>query len=132
MVHYAIRLDDGSLVDSSKHGAPLTIKLGEGKLFLSVEQALVGLGVGETATVRVEAAEAFGPHAPELVMVLDRADLPTAEEPRVGAKLGTRAPDRSIVQLLVTKIEGSSVTLDGNHPLAGRPLTVGVQIVSLV
>lgn len=132
LIHYAIRLDDGSLVDSSSRDAPLTIKLGEGKLFASVEQALVGLKTGEKATTRVSAAEAFGPYDPELVMVLDRAHLPTDVEPHVGAQLGTRAPDRSVIRLLVTKVDGSSITLDGNHPLAGKPLTVEVEVLSLM
>jgi FKBP-type peptidyl-prolyl cis-trans isomerase 2 len=132
LIHDAIRLNDGSLVDSSSRDAPLTIKLGEGKLFPSVERALAGSNAGESATIRVSATEAFGPYDPELVMVLARAQLPTDVEPHVGAQLGTRAPDRSVTRLLVTKVDGSSITLDGNHPLAGKPLTVEVKVLSVM
>ncbi|MBW2529141.1 MAG: FKBP-type peptidyl-prolyl cis-trans isomerase [Deltaproteobacteria bacterium] len=132
LIGYSIRLDDGRQVDRSSRDAPLMIKLGEGKLFPSVEQALVGLSVGEEVTVRVEASEAFGPHDPGLVREMDRVDLPTDAELEVGGYLGTRSPDRSLLRLLITKVEGSSITLDGNHPLAGKALTVVVQVISLV
>jgi peptidylprolyl isomerase len=131
LMGYSIRLDDGCQVDSSSRDAPLMIKLGEGKLFPSVERALVGLTVGEKVTVRVEADEALGPHDPELVRVMDRAHLPTDAELEVGTYRGARSPDRSLLRLLITKVGGSSITLDGNHPLAGKALTVEVQVISL-
>jgi FKBP-type peptidyl-prolyl cis-trans isomerase 2 len=132
MVHYTIRLDDGALVDSSSQRGPLSIRIGEGNLFPVVEQALVGLGQGERAAVRVPAEHAFGPYAPELVMVVDRAYLPTGVEPEVGMQLEARGADGAPIRAGVTAVDGARITLDGNHPLAGRPLNIEVQIVSLL
>lgn len=132
LMHYTIRLDDGSLVDSSSEKGPLSIKLGDGLLFPTVEEALLGLSAGGSATVRVPAADAFGAHAPALVMVVDRSNFPPDVEQKVGIQLDAKAPDSSTLRLSVTKIEGASITLDGNHPLAGRALTAEVQVLSLL
>lgn len=130
-VHYTIKLDDGSLVDSSSGRDPLEITLGGGDLFPAVEEALVGMETGESTAVRLPAEDAFGTRSQELVLAVERSSLPDDMDPQVGMQLGAEAPDGSVIRLLVTAVEGDKVTLDGNHPLADQALNVDVELVSL-
>lgn len=129
-MNYEIKLDDGSLVDSSKEGSPLTFQLGQGNMFPAVEKALVGMVQGDRTTVRLSPEDAFGEHSSELVMVVNRANLPDDVEPEVGMQLGTETPDGNLIRLVVTEVDGADITLDGNHPLAGQTLSFEVELVS--
>lgn len=130
-VHYTGRLDDGTVFDSSKDREPLVFTLGEGRLIKGFEDAVVGMSVGETKTVRVPSEEAYGPYRNELVLRVDRTQFPPSIEPREGLILSLRQPDGGIIEVAITEISEDSVTLDANHPLAGKDLTFEIEMVEL-
>jgi peptidylprolyl isomerase len=131
-VHYTGKLDDGSVFDSSFEGDPIQFKIGEEKLLLDFEKAVVGMNVGESKTIQIEPNNAYGPYHDKLVMPVNRDQLPSDLEPKVGQHLETTMKDGQSIVFLVTEVNDASVTLDANHPLAGKDLTFDIQLMEIV
>lgn len=131
-VHYTGKLADGTVFDASVQGDPLEFTLGERDVIRGFEQAVLGMQAGETKTVRIAPQEAYGPHRAELVFEVGRDSFPPDVTPEVGEYFEFQQPDGRRVALTVTKISESSVTLDANHPLAGKELTFDVELVEIV
>jgi peptidylprolyl isomerase len=130
-VHYTGKLDDGSVFDSSADGDPLEFQLGKEQLIPGFEKAVVGMEVGQSKTVKIPAGEAYGPHRQEMVLVVGRDEFPDEIEPKVGEQLRVRESDGREFQVRVTDESDDTVTLDGNHPLAGKDLTFDLQLVEI-
>jgi peptidylprolyl isomerase len=130
-VHYTGKLDDGTVFDTSTGNAPLEFTIGRGELIRGFEEGVVGMSPGEEKTVRVSSEEAYGPHREELVISVDKAQLPEGLEPCVGQMLEGRRPDGQSMAYQVAEVSESSVTLDGNHPLAGLDLLFTLQLVEM-
>lgn len=130
-IHYVGKLEDGTVFSSSTDRDPIEITVGE-KRVAPFKQALVGMQPGESKTVHVPAEQAYGPHLEELVVVLDRKQLPADLNPKVGQRLPVSQPDGRIVQATVTDVSRASVTLDANHPWAGQDLAFVIQLTDIV
>ena len=87
---------------------------------------------GETKTVQIPSDRAYGPHHEEMVMVVDRQEFPENLKPEVDQRLQVCQPDGKAFVVTVTAVTESKVTLDGNHPLAGRDLTFDIQLTEIV
>ncbi|MBN2584172.1 MAG: peptidylprolyl isomerase [Planctomycetes bacterium] len=131
-VHYTGRFDDGEVFDSSADGDPLEFTMGEGGLIAGFEAAVLGMDIGESKTVEIAPEDGYGPHMKELVMTVERSDLPPDLEPEVGMQLRSVQDDGREMLLVVTAVGDDGVTLDANHPLAGRALTFDIQLVEIV
>lgn len=103
---------------------------GYGGAFPQVEQALEGLRVDAKAEISLCAAEAYGEHDPALVLQVPLGDIP-AEARTVGAQLEGEAPDGNARPFVITAVDADSVTVDGNHPLAGRDLRFLLEILDI-
>ena len=130
-VHYTGTLDDGSQFDSSKGRDPLQVTLGKGQLIAGFEQALMGMEVGESKSIRIEPEEAYGAHDSGQVQQVPRSQLPETMELSEGMRLQATTPDGQTVALLVTAFDEETVTLDANHPLAGQALNFALEMVSI-
>jgi peptidylprolyl isomerase len=130
-VHYVGELQDGTVFSSSADRDPLEITVGE-KRVAPFEQAVAGMQPGESKTVHIPAEQAYGPHREELVLVLDRNQLPANLNPKVGKRLPVSQSDGRTVQATVTDVSRASVTLDANHPLAGQDLAFVIQLADIV
>jgi FKBP-type peptidyl-prolyl cis-trans isomerase 2 len=130
-VHYTGKLYDGSVFDSSVDRAPLEFQIGQEQVIPGLEKAVVGMEVGQSKTVRVQVDEAYGPHRKELVLIVGREEFPEEIEPKVGEQLRVRQPDGAEFRVRVTDASEDTVTLDGNHPLAGTDLTFDLQLVEI-
>jgi len=131
-VHYTGKLEDGTVFDSSLDRDPVEFTLGASQVIPGFEQAVVGMSPGESKTVEVPADQAYGPYREELVQEIDRELVPEDLKLEVGQQLALRlSPGRSI-RVTVTKLTESKVTLDANHPLAGKDLTFDLQLVEIV
>lgn len=131
-VHYTGRLDDGSEFDSSAGRDPLEITLGKAGVIPGFEKAVMGMAVGDSTTVNIEAADAYGPHRPDGVQEIDRSMIPAEVTVDVGAKLQATGPDNQPRVLTVIAVNDDKVTLDANHPLAGKDLTFDIELVEIV
>lgn len=131
-VHYTGKLSDGSVFDSSEGCEPLEIKIGEGQLIAGFEEALSGMEVGESKTVTIPVDKAYGPYQQEMEMVVGKSQFPAGLEPKVGQQLQVGQPGGQTFVVTVTAISGEEVTLDANHPLAGKGLIFDLQLVEIV
>ncbi len=131
-VHYTVRLDDGTIIGSTINREPLQFTIGEGKVIPSFEQAIIGMNPGESKKVFVSAEQAFGPHLDEMVIVIDRDRLPEDFRPKVGEQIQFNTQSGEIVSVLVIETSEESITIDANHPLAGKNLTFDINFVDFV
>ena len=92
----------------------------------------MGMSPGDAKTVTITAEEAYGLHRPELVVVVDRERFPDDVTPELGQQLEVHQADGRRMDVTVTEISGSNVTLDANHPLAGQSLTFDIELVEIV
>ncbi len=130
-VHYTGKLEDGEIFDTSQDGDPLEFKIGGGQVISGFEQGVVGMNEGASKTVEIPSDEAYGPHHQELVIEIEMDQFPEDLDPEVGQQFKMRQPDDRTIIVAVTEITEDSVTLDANHPLAGKDLTFDIQLIKI-
>jgi peptidylprolyl isomerase len=138
-VNFTGRLDDGTVVDASVdcceddscdcETGPAEITLGEEEVVPGLEQAIIGMAPGEKKTVRLACEDAYGERDEEMVMEIDRAEIPEDIAPEVGQTLELTDEDGESFLVTVTDITDSEVVLDANHPLAGVDITYEIELV---
>ncbi len=130
-VNYTGKLADGTIFDSSVGRTPLEFTLGSGQLIPGFEKAVLGMKVGEKKTVTIPANEAYGPYRDNLVMEISRGQLPSGMTPQIGQGLQSTQDDGSILIATITKVTDTTVTIDANHPLAGKDLTFEIELLKI-
>ena len=123
-VHYTGTLDDGSQFDSSTGREPLEFVVGAGQVIVGFDQAVRGLAVGESRTVRMDAADAYGERRDDLVVQVPASQAPDGLN--VGDQVAANGQPATVVA-----IDTESVTIDVNHRLAGEALTFAVELVNI-
>ncbi len=131
-VHYTGKLGDGRVFGTSVGREPLELTLGERDVIAGFQDAVVGMAVGERKTIQIGPDHAYGPHRQDLIIEVERGVLPPNVEPEVGQRLEYRQPDGEAMPVTVTNVSESTVTLDTNHPLAGKQLTFDLELVEIV
>jgi peptidylprolyl isomerase len=129
-VHYRGTLVDGTGFDSSEGREPLEFTLGEGSVIEGFEAGVTGLEIGDKRTVTIEPEKAYGPKNETLVQRVDADSF--AEDPYVGGHVNLIAPDGSPLRGVITAVDGETVQLDFNHPLAGQTLIFEIELVEIV
>jgi peptidylprolyl isomerase len=129
-IHYTGRLDDGQVFDSSEGGDPLEFTVGAGQVIPGFDQAVQGMAEGEEKRVTIPAEEAYGPHREEMVLTVERGELPEGVDPEVGQQYQMSQAGQTFV-VTVTDVTEAAIELDANHPLAGRDLTFDLQLVGV-
>lgn len=127
-VHYIGTLDNGRIFDSTEGGEPYVFTIGGGQVFRALEEAVIGMVVGEVCNIVIAAADAYGPRRAENILRLDRTHFPPGRELRVGQKLSLEFSGGKARVMMVTEVGDAVVTLDGNHPLAGQDLTFALKL----
>jgi FKBP-type peptidyl-prolyl cis-trans isomerase 2 len=130
-VHYTGTLEDGTVFDSSEEREPLQFIIGKGQLIKGFEEAVIGMSVGETKSVRIPSDEAYGSHREELLLKFNKSDFPPSIEPKEGLVINLVSPDGKTIFATIIEISGDSLTLDANHPLAGKDLTFNIDLVEI-
>jgi FKBP-type peptidyl-prolyl cis-trans isomerase 2 len=128
-LHYTLTVD-GAAVDSSRGREPLQYVQGEGMLVPGVEAGLAGAAAGEKRRFAVAPADGYGEIDPELLILAPREALAHLEDLKVGAVVMGEGPDGPF-RALVREIGETEVTLDLNHPLAGKTLEFDVEVISV-
>ena len=130
-IAYTGKLNDGTVFDSSEGRDPLEFVIGENTIIPTLEASVIGMSIGDKATVEVTAENAYGPHQPDAIQTVERSMIPAEVELAIGAQLQATAPDGQVLVLTVASIEATTVTLDGNHPLAGQDLTFDIELMEV-
>ncbi len=131
-IHYTGTFDDGSVFDTSVGGSPLEFMIGGGHVISGFENAVVGMAPGDAKTARIESEQAYGPHRQEMVIVVERDRMPQDLVLEVGEQLQLRAQNGKLLSVLIAEVDATSVTLDANHPLAGKDLTFNIELVEIM
>lgn len=129
-VHYTGRLEDGSEFDRSASDEPLEITVGENSVIEGFEQAVLGMTVGERKTVTIPPDQGYGPRRDEMMQEIDRSTIPEELELKVGARMEASG-EETMLTLTVVEIGEKTVTLDANHPLAGKDLTFEIELLAI-
>lgn len=129
--HYKGTLDDGTVFDSSEGREPLSFELGAGQIIPGLEAGMADMEVGETRTVRVEAADAYGEHDPGQVQAMPLANVPDHIPKEPGTPLQVQTQDGQAVTVVIADVTEEELILDANHPLAGQALTFDVELVAI-
>lgn len=124
-VHYRGTLDDGTEFDSSEGRDPLTFVVGSGEVIAGFDDAVRGLAVGESRTVRIEPENAYGEYTEEAII-----EFPTESAPD-GLEVGDAVSFGNGGQGTVIEVTDEFVKIDANHPLAGEALTFEIELVSI-
>ncbi len=127
-IHYIGTLDNGHIFDSADSDNPLSFTIGQGEIFPALEQAVTGMQVGSAANIEIKAADAYGPRRDENLLRLPRSQFPAQRKIRAGEKVCLAFADGEERIMHIIKLNEGEVTLDGNHPLAGRDLTFALQL----
>ena len=130
-VDYTGTLENGTVFDTSVGREPLNFTLGEGQMIPKFEQAVLGMKIGESKTFTIPADEAYGQYSDDLVLVVNREDLPTGLDPEVGQQLQMPLQGGGTSVGIVTNATDTTITIDFNYPLAGKDLTFEIKLVSI-
>ncbi|MBU4246454.1 MAG: peptidylprolyl isomerase [Nanoarchaeota archaeon] len=131
-VHYTGTLEDGTVFDNSEsHGTPLEFQIGANQVIPGFENAMVGMKEGEEKNVKLSVADAYGEYNPQMVGKVPKAQLPKGQEPKIGMILMVGLPNGMQVPVKIVAVDAESVSIDLNHPLAGKALNFKIKIVGI-
>ena len=131
---YIGKLDNGEVFKTVNEDAPLTLKMGNQELPPTLENALIGLNVGQSKTIRVTPEEGYGARQKLLVQKISRKSLGDKITPKPGMILSLKVSkdgEEHQVPATVMKVEADTIEIDYNHPLAGHHLTYNVTILDV-
>ena len=130
-VEYTGKLEDGTVFDSSEGKEPLQFEVGAQQVIPGFEKAVEGMKKDEEKEFTLKVDEAYGPVREEMVQEIPRDKLPQDPEPKEGMMLMMQAPTGQQIPAKITKVADDKVTIDINHPLAGKELTFSVKVVGV-
>lgn len=129
-IHYTLKSEEGELLDSSEGQEPLPFLCGANNIVAGLESALIGKQVGDKLDVTVKPEEGYGEIRAELIQKVDRENFQGIDDIEVGMQFMAEAPWGQ-QPVTVVAVEDDGVMLDGNHPLAGKVLQFGVEVVEV-
>jgi peptidylprolyl isomerase len=132
-VHYRGKLQDGSVFDETFDRQPLRFTIGERQLIPGFEEAVVGMKPGDSKTTELPVEKAFGPYLEERVIEVPKNKFARwDQQPTVGERVPIPQPDGSAIDVMVTEVTETKVTVDFNHPFAGQDLTIDIKLLDIV
>jgi len=130
-IHYTGTLSDGEKFDSSEGRDPLEFETGSGMVIPGFDSAVRDMEVGGKKTVTLPAAEAYGEVRSEMIGDIPKDRFPAEMEIAVGMPLQMEGPQGPL-PVVIKDIKEDSVTIDANHPLAGKDLTFALELVEVI
>jgi FKBP-type peptidyl-prolyl cis-trans isomerase 2 len=128
-VEYAGKLEDGTVFSTSSSEEPFQFKIGDGRIIPGFEQAVMGMEPGDTKTVKISADQAYGDYEEDRVHTVPRDKFPPNVQ--VGQQYQSNQQADGPEAFTVVKVANDEVTLDGNHPLAGRDVTFDIKLLEV-
>jgi len=130
LIHYTLKNNSGEVLDSSSGADPLAYLHGHGNIIPGLESQLEGKGIGDKLNASVKPADGYGEHDAEMIQEVPKEAFQGAPEITVGMQFQAQGPSGAQM-VTVTKVEGESVTVDGNRPLAGEHLNFDVEVMEI-
>jgi FKBP-type peptidyl-prolyl cis-trans isomerase 2 len=130
-VHYTGKLQDGTVFDSSENREPLQFTLGDGNMIKGFDAAVQGMSVGEDKSITIPSAEAYGEKRDEMMVDIPMNQVPADIKPEVGMDLSIQNQNGQPMPVKVVAVDEEKITLDANHPLAGKDLIFDIKLVEI-
>ena len=131
-IHYVGTLDDGKEFDNSKvRGEPMSFQLGSGQVIPGFNSEVLGMSPGETKEFSIPCGEAYGDRKEEAVQYVPIASFPEGFEFEPGMMIQGTSPDGQAFQAKIVGLSDDTVTVDFNHPLAGKDLNFDIEVVEI-
>jgi len=131
-VHYAGRLESGRIFETSADCGPLQFTIGKCEVLPGFEQSVIGMSPGETKGVGIPADQAYGPYLRGKVKRIGRSQFPDEMKPEIGMHFEIGEEGGPLVIYRVIEITDTTVTLDSNHPLAGKDLIFDIKLLEIL
>ncbi|WP_339414406.1 FKBP-type peptidyl-prolyl cis-trans isomerase [Pseudomonas sp. EA_35y_Pfl2_R5] len=129
-LHFALKLDNGDVVDSTFDKKPATFKVGDGNLLPGFEQAIYGLKSGDKRSLSISPEQGFGQGNPQNIQVMPRSQFQDMELSEGLLVIFNDAANAELPGVVKT-FDDNQVTIDFNHPLAGKALSFDVEIIEV-
>jgi peptidylprolyl isomerase len=130
-VAYTGTLENGDVFDTSQGRQPLEVQVGAGQLIEGFEKALLGMALNEKKVFTLAPNEAYGDRDDDLTRDFDRKEIPPEMKPEIGMTVGLNTPDGRQVPAQIVSVDEQTVTVDMNHPMAGKSLTFDIEVVGI-
>ena len=130
-VHYTGTLNDGTQFDSSRGRESFSFQTGAGQVIPGFDNGIIGMEVGETKTINIPAAEAYGLISENAIQVVDKTRFDEGVEIVIGETVSGQTEDGRPVAAKIVSVEDATVTLDFNHPLAGQDLNFEIELLAI-
>ncbi|MGB0495953.1 MAG: FKBP-type peptidyl-prolyl cis-trans isomerase [Kangiellaceae bacterium] len=132
LAHVTIKLSDGNIADSTKpSNKPTWLKMGDGSFSDAFESYLMDKQAGDNLTFELKAVDAFGVSNPDQIHFMDVSQFPQDIELKTGAIIGFDQPNGEQIPGIIRSVEGGSVKVDFNHPLAGEKIVFEIEILKI-
>ena len=129
-LHCIGKVEKQSFINARKE-KPLEFEIGRGEMIPGIEKAVLGMGIGERKKFRLKPEDSFGQHREELILELYRSQFPEHATVEVGRRFKLKNKEGGMREIRITDIDGDRVTVDGNHPLAGKDLEFEIQMLDI-
>lgn len=130
-VLYIGKLKDETIFDSSGQ-MPIEFTIGEGMVIPGFEDAVVGMDIGQHKKIEVSSEQAYGPHLDELVATINKDQFPPALDPEIGKQVKVANEMGQTFIMTIIDVKDGTVTLDANHPLAGKDLVFDIDLLEIL
>jgi len=132
VIEYTGTLEDGTVFDSSeKHGKPLEFQIGGKQVIPGFENAIKTMKKGEEKSIKLKSSEAYGDPNPQLIKEIPRKQIPDQEKMQVGMVMIISLPNGMQIPARITEVKEETVTIDLNHPLAGKTLLFKIKLIDV-
>jgi peptidylprolyl isomerase len=131
-IDYSCFSEDGEVINRTTSEEPLQFTIGKGQMIAGFEDAIVGMEEGEEKKSTVPMEKAFGPRTEDNIVVVEKEKFPEHIQIEVGKQLQIQSADGRTAQVRIADISANLVTLDANHPLAGKNLIFSIKLLEIL
>jgi peptidylprolyl isomerase len=131
-VHFEVKLEDGTVFDSTFNLEPMTFTIGMGQVISGFENGIIGMSPSDRKTIKVPYDESYGPYFEDMVTEVDRDEFPADFKFEVGQHMELLEQNGQPALFTVLKVSDKTVTLDKNHPLAGKDIIIDIQLLEIL
>lgn len=130
-INYTLKDKEGNLLDSTDNGGPFSFITGNMQVLPGLEEALVSMIIGSKKNIKLAAADAYGEYDENAIQKVNRSLFPEEAELETGMTYFAHSPEGQHFQFVITKIENDDITVNFNHPLAGKNLEFDVELLDV-
>ncbi|MFC1587507.1 peptidylprolyl isomerase [Planctomycetota bacterium] len=131
-LHYTGKLENGTIFDSSKGRDPLALTIGDKGVIPGFENAIIGMKVGDVKTIILPPETAYGEYQPDMILDIERSSIPGDVALEIGMVLKAENDQGDATHMTIKDFNDEKITLDGNHPLAGKTLIFEIELVEIL